>query len=57
MDITEIKTYFFLALMLGLLIVAITMQDRIGSELFASLGIIVGTFISASLSEDDKAEK
>jgi len=57
MDISEIKTYFFLALMLGLLIVAITTQDRIGSELFASLGIIVGTFISASLSDSGNAEK
>lgn len=57
MDITEIKTYFFLALMLGLLIVAITTQDYIGSELFASLGIIVGIYISASLSENGNAEK
>lgn len=57
MDITEIKTYFFLALMLGLLIVAITTQDYIGSELFASLGIIVGTYISASLSDNSNAEK
>ncbi len=57
MDITEIKTYFFLALMLGLLIVAITIQDHIGSEYFACLGIIVGVFISYSLSENGEAEE
>ena len=44
-----IKTYFCLALMIGLIVMALITKDVINSKLFASLGIITGAFVPSNL--------
>lgn len=50
MNAIVIKTIFILVLMIAFLIMAFITEDVINSQLFASLGIITGTFASKHLS-------
>ncbi len=50
MNLTEIKSIFYLVLMIAFLIMAFTTKDIVNRQLFASLGIITGAFVTKSLS-------
>ncbi|WP_298351599.1 hypothetical protein [Runella sp.] len=52
-----IKTYFCLALMIGLIVMALITKDVINSKLFASLGIITGAFVPSNLSDNSRNSK
>jgi hypothetical protein len=50
MNLIVIKIFFCLVLMIAFLIMAFITKDISNSQLFASLGIITGTFGSRNLS-------
>lgn len=50
MDLIVAKTIFFIILMVVFLMIALTTKDIIDGHLYASLGVISGTFVSKFIS-------
>ena len=57
MNMTNIKVGFCLVLMIGFLLMAFVTKDVINSNLFASLGIIAGSFAFSHQSENRRVEE
>ncbi len=57
MNLIVMKIVFCMVLMIAFLIMALITKDAISRQLFASLGILTGTYASKSMLESSKAEK
>lgn len=56
MNIKAIKTFFFLTLIITFLVMAFVTNDAGNSQLFSSLGIIMGALAIKFLNENSKLE-